>query len=34
MTPHLVDKIENPVTGESIKVDAEPTGKIPLKVAL
>ncbi len=33
MTPHLVDKIENPVTGESIKVDAEPTGKIPLKDA-
>ena len=33
MTPHLVDKVENPVTGESIKVDAEPTGKIPLKDA-
>lgn len=33
MTPHLVDKIENPVTGESIKVDAEPTSKIPLKDA-
>ncbi len=34
MTPHLVDKIENPVTGESIKVDAEPTGKIPLKMPI
>ena len=31
MTPHLVKSIEDPMTGEVTRVDAEPTGKIPLK---
>lgn len=31
MTPHLVDRIEDPVTGEVTRVDAEPAGRIPLK---
>ena len=33
MTPHLVDRIENPITGEVTRVDAEPAGRIPLKDA-
>ena len=31
MTPHLVKSIEDPMTGEITRVDAESTGKIPLK---
>ncbi|MDO5530414.1 penicillin-binding protein 2 [Sutterella sp.] len=31
MTPHLVSKIEDPVTGEETEVNPEPAGKIPLK---
>lgn len=33
MTPHLVASVEDPMTGEERRIDAEPEGRIPLKPA-